>query len=243
MSFRRHIAYFIWKNLGEISFFRRVEWKSILEWLDPKNGEKILDVGCGSGELILKIAKKGSQVYGIDISEEDINNSKDLARRSNLAAKFQVADALNLPYPDNYFDKIVSSSCLEHFIDDIKALKEMKRVLKPKGYLVLTTDSFHYLSMGKVGERHKKIANVVNYYTAEELNNRMEIAGFLMIGNKYLMKSSATTLFHKIGIKFQWKGSLWYIISLMAYPLCAVSERLSKKGTGYTLIAKASRIM
>ena len=72
-----------------------------------------------------------------------------------------------MPYPDEYFDKVVCSSSLEHFKDDIKALKEMHRVLKPNGSVVLTTDSFAYPISDELKEMHKEIAYVVNYYTPE----------------------------------------------------------------------------
>jgi len=212
-----------------------------MEWLEPKPGEKILDVGCGGGELSLKIAARGCQVYGIDLSKDSINHANDLAKKSKITAKFQVADVLSLPYPDGYFDKIVSSSCLEHFADDINSLKEMKRVLKPKGSVVLTTDSYLYLGMGNTGEKHKMLANVVNYYTADELKNRLEMSGIKLMERQYLLKSSVTEFFLRIGIKLSW-GNWMYAESLIAYPVCSICERLSRREVGYTHIIKANRI-
>jgi ubiquinone/menaquinone biosynthesis C-methylase UbiE len=56
---------------------------------------------------------------------------------------------------DGYFDKVVCSSSLEHFKDDIKALKGMNRVLKPNGSVVLTTDSFAYSINDELKEKHR----------------------------------------------------------------------------------------
>ena len=101
---------------------------------DLKQDVKILDIGCGKGYLLfdfLKILPK-AEIFGIDISEYAIKNSKEEIK-SNLI----VGDAANLPYEDNYFDLVISINtlhCLEapHLY---KALKEMERVGKDKKYL------------------------------------------------------------------------------------------------------------
>ena len=79
------------------------------------------------GALSLKIAERGCEVHGVNMSEDAINSAKRLAEREKTACEFRVGDAEDLPYPDEYFDKVVCSSSLEHFKDDIKALKEMKK--------------------------------------------------------------------------------------------------------------------
>ena len=74
--------------------------------------------------MSLKIAEKGCEVHGVDISEDAIKGAKRLAEREKMACEFEVGSAEDLPYSDGYFDKVVCSSSLEHFKDDIKALKE-----------------------------------------------------------------------------------------------------------------------
>jgi len=193
--------------------------------------------------LSLKIAERGCEVWGIDMSEKGINGARRLAGREKITAEFEVGDAQHLPYPDGLFDKVVCSSSLEHFPEDIAALKEMNRVLKPDGRLVLTTDSFLYLNNGRIGERHREIAHVVNYYTRETLKERFEISGFSVVRSKYLLKSPTVRFFNKIGIKREWSGYLWLAISFVAYPLCLLSERLfSGREFGYTLIAEARKV-
>jgi SAM-dependent methyltransferase len=177
------------------------------------------------------------------MSEDAINNAKRLAGREKSACEFKVGSAEDLPYPDGYFDKIVCSSSLEHFKDDIKALKEMHRVLKPNGSVVLTTDSFNYPIEDELREKHREIAYVVNYYTPEKLKERFEIAGFEMTRSKYLLNSRITSFFVKIGIKIKWSGVLWIVISFIAYPLCLMSDRLfGLRDKGYTLIAEARKV-
>ena len=62
----------------------------------------------------------------------------------HIRCEFVVGDADHLPYKSGYFDKIVCNCSLEHFQNDIKALKEMNRILKQNGYIVLTFDSLSY---------------------------------------------------------------------------------------------------
>lgn len=107
-------------------------------------GEKILDLGCGNGRYFPLFERKNVDYIGIDNSEELIR----IAREKYPQAKFQVANALNLPFPNNYFDKVYSIALLHHIPSDefrIKSLKEIKRVLKPKGTLILTVWETHRL--------------------------------------------------------------------------------------------------
>ena len=105
-NFRNYIGHLIYKWIGTPSFIRRIEWRSMLEWLDPKEGEKILDVACGGGALSLEIAERGCEVHGVDISEDTIKGAKRLAERERIACEFEIGSAEDLPYQDGYFDKV-----------------------------------------------------------------------------------------------------------------------------------------
>ena len=105
-------------------------------------GERILDLGCGNGRLFEIIKDKKIDYIGVDSSEKLIK----IAENNYPGAKFQVADALNLPFPDNYFDKVYSIAVLHHIPSQefrLQFLKEIKRVMKPKGLLILTVWKFH----------------------------------------------------------------------------------------------------
>lgn len=121
---RGYIEHWIYKTVGTPNIIRIIEWRSLFEYLDPKEGERILDVACGVGELSLKIAECGCEVCGIDMLEDAIKGAKRLAEREKIACDFEVGNAEDLPYPDRYFDKVVFSSSLEHIGDDMKALKK-----------------------------------------------------------------------------------------------------------------------
>ena len=237
------IRWWIYKTIVSISFVRRIEWRSILKWLDPKEDEKILDIACGTGELSLKIAERGCRVYGIDISEKGITSAKYLAERRRIRCEFRVESVEDLPWPEEYFDKVVCSSSLEHFKDDIKALREIHRILKPNGRVVLTSDSFTYPISDELKEIHRKTSHVVNYYTPEKLKEQFRKSGLKMIRSKYLLNSWLASFFFKIRLGMKRLRIWWIGISFIAYPLCLVSDRLfGVKDRGYTLIAEGVKI-
>jgi len=102
---------------------------------------KVLDLACGSGRHILYMAKLGFEVYGIDISEVGIEAAKSLLYSNNLHAELTVGSIYKkLPYEDNFFDGTICIRSLNHgTIDDIgKLIKEMERVLKPRGLVYIT---------------------------------------------------------------------------------------------------------
>jgi len=100
-------------------------------------GEKILDLGCGNGRLYGSLKDKNIDYYGLDFSEKLIA----IARNIYPQARFQAADAFNLPFPDDFFDNIFSLAVFHHIPSDnlrLAFLKESRRVLKKDGRLIMT---------------------------------------------------------------------------------------------------------
>lgn len=122
------------KEYTRVRDFISEDIKKLLEYANE--GEKILDSGCAFGRLYKGLEKKNVDYYGIDFSEKLI----EIAKRKFPNAKFQTVNALNLPFPDNFFDKVYSISVLHHIPSKnyrLQYLKEIKRVLKPEGLLLL----------------------------------------------------------------------------------------------------------
>jgi len=105
-------------------------------------GEKVLDLGCGNGRYYKIVKEKGVDYVGVDNSERLIK----IAQEKYHGVKFQTADALNLPFPNNYFDKVYSIAVLHQIPSEefrLQFLREAKRVLKQEGLLILTVWKFH----------------------------------------------------------------------------------------------------
>jgi len=101
-----------------------------------KKGERILDSGCANGRLYEALKDKDIDYFGIDFSEDLIA----IAKEKYPEAKFLVSNTLNLPFPENFFDKVYSISVLHHIPSkelQLLYLKETNRVLKPNGLLIL----------------------------------------------------------------------------------------------------------
>lgn len=117
---------------------RRNEAALVLGFLAPKINEKILDIGCGDGVWYLGLREKGIDVTGLDLSDHDLNKLKERARALNINPNVIKADAQEMPFEKNSFDKIYSISTFEHIENDKKVFSEASRVLKPGGFLIIS---------------------------------------------------------------------------------------------------------
>jgi trans-aconitate methyltransferase len=105
--------------------------KGLVELLAPKAGERILDLGCGTGALAAKIAARGAKVFGIDRSVEMVEQ----ARRKFPALAFEVMDATRMTF-DAEFDAVFSNAALHWIPEAEKVAAGMARALKTGGRLV-----------------------------------------------------------------------------------------------------------
>jgi SAM-dependent methyltransferase len=105
--------------------------RDLLALLDPQPGERILDAGCGTGQLAAEIARSGAVVTGIDSSADMV----DQARANFPAIRFEVHDVCSLPF-DGEFDAVFSNAVLHWVTRAGEAAAAMSRALKPGGRLV-----------------------------------------------------------------------------------------------------------
>ena len=108
-------------------------------WLKEKckPGIKVLDFGCGNGENGIQASKCGGDSIGIDISPEGVDNANLNAREAGVAdhCRFEVMDGENMTFSDNTFDIGVEYGALHH-VDLDKAMRELRRVIKPGGEMI-----------------------------------------------------------------------------------------------------------
>ena len=130
-------------NVGDLGFRRRV--LEIVRGLEIKDGELVLDCGCGEGFYVMVISQlfPNVKIVGFDHDKSLLEKAKKWVG-NNKNVTWVLGDIYKIPYPDNYFDKIILSEVLEHIPDDKRALKEVKRVLKPRGKIAITVPNHNY---------------------------------------------------------------------------------------------------
>jgi ubiquinone/menaquinone biosynthesis C-methylase UbiE len=112
-------------------------WKRVLMSELPETGLRVLDIGCGTGELSLVLAEMGNDVVGIDLSEKMLNQARSKAKAHDLRIRFELGDADDLPFVNEYFDAVTCRHLLWTLPDPTKSLKEWMRVIKMNGRLVV----------------------------------------------------------------------------------------------------------
>lgn len=121
--------------------------RAIWNYLDAKPGLKVLDVGCGRGEILVQCGLQNIQAVGIDYSPAALELAHNsISEISKLEKGFKtpsliMGNAQWLPFPDNTFDRVIMSDIVEHLNpDELEcALKEAHRVLVPRGMLLIHT--------------------------------------------------------------------------------------------------------
>ncbi|MEI7961218.1 MAG: class I SAM-dependent methyltransferase [archaeon] len=104
---------------------------------------RILDVGCGHGDLLIELRKSGfgGELIGLDLSEGIQEKGKAKNKREKLNIDFVVGDAENLPFQNNTFDVILAKHMLYHLPNPQKGVEEIYRCLKKEGTLIITLNS------------------------------------------------------------------------------------------------------
>jgi SAM-dependent methyltransferase len=109
----------------------------------------VLDAGCGSGRTMDELRAYG-RVHGFDLSEEGVEHARGRGHRDVHVARLE-----QIPYPDETFDVVTCLDVVEHTPDDVRSLRELLRVVRPRGYLVVTVPAYQLLwSSHDVANQH-----------------------------------------------------------------------------------------
>lgn len=113
-------------------------------------GDTFLDIGCGDGDLIMKASAKFDHLFGTDIARTRIKTAdkslKKISSQKGKSVKLLVSDADGkLPFGANYFDAVTMVATLEHFFDPYQVLKEVSRILKVGGTLIIQVPNLAFL--------------------------------------------------------------------------------------------------
>jgi SAM-dependent methyltransferase len=148
---------------------RRILLQLLDRYLGTSNGQerRILDVGCGTGTMLTHLAAYG-KAQGVDIDEEAVGYCLERG-----LTDVQVGALEKLPFADASFDLVTALDVVEHLDDDLGALREIGRVLRPGGQLLMTVPAHRFL-WGDQDEvnMHKR------RYVAAEIRERLTATGF-----------------------------------------------------------------
>lgn len=149
--------------------------------------DSFLDVGCGTGWAVREAAKqlKSGKSCGIDISPKMIDNAlAQTPNGQNKTIEFQVANSEEIPYQDQSFSSIICTFSIHHYQNPVRALSEMKRVLKDDGSIVIL-DSARDVSfpiwLQDRGRRYFEKSHV-KYYTTKEMKALVAEAELQLVG-------------------------------------------------------------
>ena len=217
-----------------------------------RNDEKLLDVGCGSGAMSFAACKRGYEVTGMSWDRRNQKKAEVRAKNLNMAdkTKFPIGDARELEklFPKESFDIVLNFENIEHILHDNKLMKDIYGVLKPGGYLYLTTPNSYYwpMSKGDLGPftSIEDGSHVRRGYTPAMLLELSEMTGFKIEKIEYcsFIGSQLTTrLMRYIENKFTWLTG-WLLI-LPLRPIAFLLEKYIRIGRGYsiTMIAMKPR--
>lgn len=117
-------------------------WKSaMIDWLAPRPGQKILDLAGGTGDIAVRILRRSARtdLTVVDLTEEMIRAGQRRAKNVSLGESIQwvAADALKMPFVDRSFDRCTIAFGIRNFADIDAALREIRRILKPGGRLMI----------------------------------------------------------------------------------------------------------
>lgn len=176
-------------------------YNNVIGWLEREEGKELLDLGTGKGPLLEKIldffkeSEKKWNLYGIDISPKMIEK----ALEKKLPVKFQVGDSENLPYTDSTFDVITCINSFHHYENPKNAIKEIRRVLKSDGTLILGEIWLPsplrkliniFLPYGTTGD--------YRIYSRREIATLFSQEDMVILEKKYVFPSNYTYLLRKI---------------------------------------------
>lgn len=151
------------------------------------SGDRILDLGCGEGRhSITAYMLANVEVVGIDLSIKDLGTTRERfadfdQKTADKCLNLSVASGLELPFPDNSFDKVICSEVLEHIHDYRAVIKEIRRVLKPGGIFGASVPSFfpEWICWQLSDAYHEVEGGHVRIFNASHLFEDIESNGFV----------------------------------------------------------------
>ncbi|MEB3278748.1 MAG: class I SAM-dependent methyltransferase [Lyngbya sp.] len=155
---------------------------SLLQKFIDRQGT-ICDIGCGSGRLLSACQQLGYRVYGLEPDAE----ARAVALSKGLQVKQGTAEDLSNHFPEQSFDAIVMTHVLEHCLDPMLALTNVKKVLKPKGIFICEVPNNYSIGTQWSGASwsHLDVPRHLHFFTEKSLVSSIEKAGFQILSTQF----------------------------------------------------------
>ncbi|GII61879.1 methyltransferase [Sphaerisporangium krabiense] len=150
-------------------------------------GLRVLDLGCGGGRHAFEVLRRGADVVAFDQDADELKSVAAMFAAMETAgeappeatADTVTGDALAMPFPDASFDRVIAAEVLEHIPDDMAAMREIHRVLKPGGVAAVTVPSFlpERVCWALSEAYHTAPGGHVRVYTLAELKAKLKATG------------------------------------------------------------------
>lgn len=164
--------------------------------LGLKSGDKILDLGCGFGRHAFEAARRGASVVALDAGRDEVEGvaatfaamveAGELSPENLHVAAVQ-GDALAIPFPDGTFDRVICSEVLEHIPDDIGAMRELARVLRPGGTMAITVPRFgpELINWALSDAYHNVPGGHIRIFRKSQIKKRLTSVGMNVTSHHY----------------------------------------------------------
>jgi len=146
-SLRRNHNASLWQSQNFLKKFHLDRYSITEKLIEP--GERVLDIGCGEGDILIKLEDKFTELYAIDITPISLQEAmKKVKNIEKISSKFKFIERdvnKSLPFQDNFFDGVLCLAVIEHIYDVFSLIKEIYRVTKRGGYVIAEVPNICYL--------------------------------------------------------------------------------------------------
>jgi SAM-dependent methyltransferase len=205
------------------------------KWLRVSSTDHACDVGCGDGYYTRQLLGASGYAAGIDLDQQTMAMYSWQGTNIGLVA----SPAETLPFKSRAFDVMIGVCAMEHFQDDMQALRELKRTLKPGGSLVFSVDS---LSLPVITAQEKEIHArrhfVRNFYRVEDLSAKLQAAGLELLDHRYVVTSAFAYRLVALASNMRKGLILWFPLF---YPLVWLADLIvgPRARAGFILVVRA----
>jgi SAM-dependent methyltransferase len=217
------------KYLTDFIIINRPERHLVWKYANIQEGEYILDVGCGYGNMCDKITRKGAYAYGIDIYPDNIKRAREIS-----LGIFQVGDiSKGIKYDD--FDKVVSISTLEHIRNLDAAIKNISKALKHGGEVIFSIETtFSLKEKPKGNYPNERINNI----TLRSISNILGKNHITITKCSYLYKNTFSRAINDTACLLQ-RNKFGVLLNLILFPLYPIFLFIDWFGyDGYVMVIK-----